>query len=286
MLASEIIQEDLKGRVCLVTGSNTGIGRVTALELARAGAQVILACRSEEKTQVVIDEIVQQTDNDKVEFLRLDLSSLASVRSAADEFLGAGRPLHLLINNAGLAGHRGITTDGFELQFGVNYLGHYLLSRLLLPVMQESAPARIVNVSSRGHLKAKGIDFEAVVRKTNSVAGFKEYCVSKLANVLFSMELANRQGGVTSYSLHPGVIQSEIWRRVPWPIRPLMTRGMQTVEEGAHTSLYCATAAELASESGLYYSDCQRSETNDAATPALARDLWERSEQWCAAYLS
>jgi NAD(P)-dependent dehydrogenase (short-subunit alcohol dehydrogenase family) len=110
--------------------------------------------------------------------------------------------------------------------------------------------------------------------------------VSKLANLLFTMELAERlDEGVTSYALHPGVIQSEIWRRVPWPIRPLMTRRMLTVEEGARTNLYCATDAALANESGLYYSDCQRAKPNEVATPALAGELWDRSEKWCADYL-
>jgi NAD(P)-dependent dehydrogenase (short-subunit alcohol dehydrogenase family) len=275
---------DLSGRVCVVTGANTGIGEVTARELAGAGARVILACRSESKTRPVIEAIKGSTGNDQVEFVALDLGDLASVRQCARALIDLATPIHVLINNAGLAGQRGVTKDGFELHFGVNHLGHFLLTTLLLDTLTSSAPARIVNVSSASHYQAKaGIPWDRVRGKTRSVVGMKEYEVSKLANALFSAELARRlEGtGVTTYALHPGVIASDVWRRVPWPVRGLMKRFMITTEEGARTSLYCATAPELASESGLYYDKCAvKKPSAKARDAALAAELWQRSEAW------
>jgi retinol dehydrogenase 12 len=194
---------DLAGKVVLVTGANTGIGRVTAEELARRGAKVYLACRSEEKTRPVLDGI--RSNGGIAEFISLDLGDLASVRSAAVKFLATGDPLHVLVNNAGLAGTRGLTKDGFEITFGVNHLGPFLLTQLLLPVLRATAPARIVNVASKAHYEAKGIDFDALRTSTVSVTGLPEYAVSKLSNVLFTKELARGKAGagVTSYSLHP-----------------------------------------------------------------------------------
>jgi retinol dehydrogenase-12 len=266
---------------CVVTGANTGIGRVTALELARAGARVILACRSEEKTRPVIDAIRTETGRVDAEFLALDLASLASVRHAAAELLERGYPIHVLINNAGLAGHRGSTADGFELTFGVNHLGHFLFTTLLLDQLMASAPARIVNVSSRAGERSGPIDWSAVERPTQTRTGLREYGQSKLANTIFAAELARRlEGtGVTAYSLHPGVIASDIWRSVPRPLRSLMMAFMVTTEEGARTTLHCATAPELATVSGRYYSDSQEKAPNKLALdPALGRELWERSE--------
>ncbi len=273
---------DLDGRTFLVTGANSGIGRETARELARGGARVFLACRSEQKTRPVIDEIVAQTGNSELEFLPLDLGDLESVRACASEFLQTGEPLHGLINNAGLAGQRGMTDSGFELAFGTNYVGPFLLTDLLLDRLRESAPARIVNVSSIGHYRAAGIDYEAVRRPTKSFTGMPEYSVSKLGNVLHAQELARllRADRVTTYSLHPGAIATDVWRRVPWPVRPLIKRRMQSPAEGAKTTLYCATSPDVADESGHYYDDCRRTEPNQAATPQLAEELWDRSVAW------
>ncbi|MFL5823611.1 MAG: SDR family oxidoreductase [Solirubrobacteraceae bacterium] len=266
----------------MVTGANTGIGRETALALAGRGARLFVASRSEQKTRPVIDEIVAQTGNPSVQFLSLDLGDLRSVRACADEFLRTDEPLHCLINNAGLAGKRGITQSGFELTFGTNHVGPFLLTALLLDRLRQSAPARIVNVASVGHYKAQGIDFKAVRRRTKSLTGFPEYCVSKLGNVLHAQELARRLtgSGVTTYSLHPGSVASDVWRQVPWPIRPLMKRNMLSPAEGARTSLYCATSPEVEDESGCYYDDCQRTEPSAVATPELAAELWARSSSW------
>ncbi len=276
---------DLDGRTFLITGANTGIGRETARGLANRGARVLLACRSEENGRRAVEEIAAQTGNRDLELLSLDLGDLASVRACAEGFLARGEPLHVLINSAGLAGRRGMTSSGFELAFGTNHVGPFLLTSLLLDRLRDSAPARIVNVASGAHYGAPGIDFEAVRRPTRSISGMREYSVSKLANVLHAQELARRleNTGVTTYSLHPGVIASDIWRRVPWPARALMKRRMASPEQGARTPLYCATSPELADESGRYYDECAPKQPGAAVTATLAEELWRRSGDWVAA---
>lgn len=272
----------LSGKVCIVTGANTGIGRVTAKELASQGAHVFLACRNEAKAKPVVEEIIRETGA-LVEFLPLDLGDLQSVRACAEEFLARDLPLHILVNNAGIAGSRGVTTDGFELAFGVNHLGPFLLTNLLLDTLKESAPARIVNVSSRSHYRAKTIDFDAQRQSTASYTGMPEYESSKLANVLFSSELAKRleNTGVTTYALHPGVVASDIWHRVPWGFRSLVKLFMISVEDGAKTSINCALSPSLGAETGLYYDSCKTKRPSKASQDAaLAAQLWTRSEEW------
>jgi NAD(P)-dependent dehydrogenase (short-subunit alcohol dehydrogenase family) len=272
----------LGGRTFLVTGGNTGIGRATVAALAGRGGRVYLACRSADKGRAAAADIAAATGNDAVTFLPLDLADLASVRGCAEQFLARDEPLHVLINNAGVAGRRGVTADGFEMTFGVNHLGHFALTSALLGRLADSAPARVVTVASDAHMQAGGVDFAAVRRPTASFTGMPEYAVSKLCNVLFSAELARRVRGqgITTYSLHPGVVASDIWRRVPWPIRPLMKLRMISTEDGARTTLHCAAAAGAAAETGLYYEKSRPREPSPAATPELARELWERSEAW------
>jgi retinol dehydrogenase-12 len=275
---------DLSGRTFLVTGGNTGIGLATARALAKRGGRVHLACRSEQKGQAAAAALASEAGSDQVRFLQLDLADLASVRASAQAFLALGEPLHVLINNAGVAGRRALTKDGFELMFGVNHLGHFAFTTALLECLT-SSKARIVNVASDAHYAAKGVNFDQLRRPARGITGMNEYAVSKLCNVLYTQELARRLAGtgVTSYSLHPGVVASDIWRRVPWPVRPLMTRRMLTVDQGAQTSLYCATSPELAEVSGRYYDNCAESEPSPVATAELAGQLWDRSEEWTAA---
>src|ERR1035437_3231169 len=192
---------ELAGRTFMVTGGNTGIGRATVAELARRGGRVYAACRSPEKGRRAVADIVAATGNEAVAFLPLDLADLASVRRCAEEFLALGEPLHVLINNAGVAGPRGVTGDGFELAFGVNHLGHFALTTALLDRLASSAPARVVTVASDSHYQARGVDFDAVRRPTASITGMPEYAVSKLCNVLFSAELARRAGRAGHHDL-------------------------------------------------------------------------------------
>jgi retinol dehydrogenase-12 len=281
---AEDVSKPLSGRVALVTGANTGIGLVTARELVKKGARVFIACRSAERARPAAEEIKKETGQ-SVELLDLDLADLDSVRRCADSFLAKDLPLHLLVNNAGLAGSRGLTKSGFELAFGVNHVGHFLLTRLLLDKIRVAAPARIVTVASKAHTSAKTIDFDAVRRRTASRTGLPEYGVAKLANVLFSAELARRLAGtgITTYSLHPGVVASDVWRSVPWPIRPLLKLRMLSTEEGAKTTLYCATSPDCANVTGLYYDSSRPVEPGPAAKDSvLAAELWRRSEEWTA----
>lgn len=272
---------DLLGRTFFITGSSAGIGRATAESLARRGGRLILANRSEAKTRPVLDAI--RAAGGDADFIQVDLGALSSVRRCAEVFLARGEPLHVLINNAGVAGVRGISPDGFQLTFATNHLGPFLLTNLLLPLLRAQPGARVVNVASRAHTRTRGIDWERL-RQRESLTGFPEYAVSKLCNVLFTAELARGKAGpnVHSYALHPGVIASEVWREVPWPIRPLMMLRMKTPEQGAVASLRCAASSEVADHDGRYYDEdgSERSPAGIARDPALARELWDRSAQW------
>ena len=275
--------QSLAGRVALITGANTGIGLVTARELAARGAHVFIACRSIDKGQAAVDEIRKATGNPQVEILALDLGDFASIRQCAQTFLARDLPLHLLINNAGLAGAKGLTKSGFELAFGTNHLGPFLLTQLLLDRIKQSAPARIVTVASRAHTRVSGINFDAVQKPTIGKAGLPEYGVSKLANVLFSAELGRRLAGtgVATYSLHPGVVASDVWRELPQPFRALATLFMISVEEGAATTIYCATSPDVAEQTGLYYDKCSvKNPSSVGQDRALAAELWKRSDAW------
>src|SRR5580700_10050130 len=179
-------------RTVVVTGANTGIGLATASALAGQGWRVWVACRSEAKGAAAVASIKAATGNDAVFLLMLDLADLGSVRDAAGSFLELDEPLQVLINKAGVGGARGVTRQGFELMFGVNHLGHFLLTSLLLERLVSSGPARVVTVSSDAHYNAAGIDWDALRRPARGITGLGEYAVSKLCNVLFSQELARR----------------------------------------------------------------------------------------------
>jgi retinol dehydrogenase-12 len=271
------------GRTFLITGGNTGIGLATAVALARDGGRVHIACRSAAAGEAALARIKSASGSADVWLLPLDLASLSSVRACAASFLATDEPLHVLVNNAGVGGQRGSTADGFELHFGVNHLGHFALTQLLLERLAASGPgARIVNVSSDAHYGARGIDFAAVRRPTATFTGSQEYSVSKLCNVLHAQELARRLDAtaVRSYALHPGVVASDIWRRVPRLARWFLTRRMLTIEQGAVTSVYCATSPEVAADSGLFYDNCAARPASPVATPELAELLWKHSAEW------
>ena len=261
--------------MAMVTGPSSGIGRAVALELGRHGYHVVAAGRSAERTMPVVDLI--EDAGGSAEFLHLDLASLASAAKAAEEFAASGRTLDLLVNNAGVGGKRGTTADGFEIHFGVNHLGHHMLTRGLLPALVSGA--RLVQVSSAAHFNAAGIDFTDVTRRTKSLLGWSEYGVSKLANVLFVRELARRNPELAAYAVHPGTVDTGIF---PWFIKPLIRHRLLSPDQGAETVLWCATSQDAESGSGLYFRRKEPVPPSDAALDdALAAELWERSEKWC-----
>ncbi len=264
---------DLEGRTFVITGANTGVGRATAEALAARGARLVLACRSAARASEVMADIAAL--GSEASLVELELASLSSVERAARAIAESAPRVDVLINNAGVGGTRGLTEDGFELAFGVNYVGHYLLTRLLLPALRD---ARVVHVTSGSYLRCHGIDFEAARRRTASITGVPEYAVSKLATMLFHHELA-RRALVTTLAADPGDVASDGWRHVPWPIRPILTCRMKPPAKGALTSVHCASAPDLAS--GTSWVDRRPQQPSALSRDeALARELWDRSAAW------
>ena len=274
------MQSDMHGKVCLVTGANSGIGRVTALGLAERGATVVLVCRNEESGAAVLDEIGRQGGT--ATLLTADLSSQRQVRAAAAAFLERFDRLDVLINNAGVAvrGARQLSEDGLETTFAVNHLAPFLLTTLLLDRLKASAPARVITVSSAAH-RTYALDFDDL-QGERRYSGFGAYARSKLANILFTHELSRRlEGtGVTANCMHPGVVATGIFRnQLPW-VRAVFTNPLAlTPEKGADTLLWLATAPDVAEVSGRYFVRRKpRRPSRAARDPATARRLWEASE--------
>lgn len=282
----------MAGKTVIITGGNTGIGKATVLHLAKKGARVILACRNRDKAEAAIAEIEQKTGSTDVVYMHLDLASLKSVRCFTETFLKTESRLDLLVNNAGLVAD-GRTEDGFGIEFGVNHLGHFLLTCLLLERLKESGGGRIVTLSSMAH-RWGHIDFEALAVNKDLGTGkyswqfFKAYCNSKLCNVLFTHELAKRLKGtnVTCYSVHPGIVRTELSRNVSlWQkifIEPVAKLLFLDPEAGAQTSLHCCLQEGIEPLSGRYFSCCAVQDVyGQAKDDAVARKLWEVSERLC-----
>ncbi|KAM4795656.1 dehydrogenase/reductase SDR family member 13 [Rhinophrynus dorsalis] len=275
----------LKGKTVIVTGANIGIGKMTALDMAKRGARVILACRVKETGEASVYDIRRRTGNNQVLFMHLDLASLDSVRSFCKTFLSTEPRLDILINNAGIQGV-GKTSDGFNLIFGVNHLGHFLLTLLLLDRLKQCCPSRIVVLASLAHKWGK-IDFNNLNPPLKTWKDtFKSYCDSKLANVLFARELANRLQGtdVTCYSVHPGVVYTNLSRNAPrWlmtMLLPLFWLFSRTPMDGAQTSIFCAVQEGIEMYSGRYFANCQVEQVQPyARDDAVAKKLWEVSER-------
>ncbi|NWI16189.1 RDH12 dehydrogenase, partial [Crypturellus soui] len=282
----------LDGKVVIITGANTGIGKETARDLARRGehplviAVVILACRDIAKGEAAANEICAETGNQQVIVKKMDLADTKSIREFAENVLAEEKELHILINNAGvMLCPYSKTADGFEMHLGVNHLGHFLLTFLLLERLKQSAPARIVNVSSLAHHGGR-IRFHDLHGEKSYNRGLA-YCHSKLANVLFTRELARRlQGkslsgaGFTANSLHPGSVCSELVRHsviMTW-LWKVFSFFLKTPREGAQTSVYCAVAEELDSVTGQYFSDCQPAYVSPRGRDdETAKKLWSVS---------
>lgn len=273
---------NMHGKVCLVTGANCGIGKATALALARMGATVVMVCRDASRGQAALAAIKASSNNDAVFLLLADLSVQQQVRRLAAEFQQKFDRLDVLINNAGRSGRQRLTSaDGIEMTLAVNHLAPFLLTNLLLAMLQASAPSRVVNVSSEAH-RLFALDLDDLQNKGN-YEPFAVYSQTKLANVLFTYELAQRLKGtgVTANCLHPGLVLTEIFRHSPWWTQLLIAISRPLFLQpaaGADTVLYLASAPEVATVSGCYFKRRKQVPSSAASYDrTLARRLWESS---------
>jgi len=275
----------MQGKICLITGGTSGIGKITALELARMGATVVVVGRNAQKTLQVVDEIRAMTGNQAVDSLLADLSSQQSIRQLADSFKSKYTQLHVLLNNAGAVFEkRKLSVDGYEMTFALNHLAYFLLTNLLLEPIIASAPARIINVSSSAHVAGR-INFDNL-QSEHSYSALGAYSNSKLANILFTVELSRRLEGtqVTANALHPGFVNTGLGRnntgifmQLVGAITPLLAR---TPERGAQTSIYLASSPAVEGITGKYFVNSKvKQPTRQTTDLALARKLWEVSAE-------
>ena len=266
-----------------ITGGTSGVGTATALALAKAGAEVVFTARSNELGEITQQEIVQKSGNQSISFLVADLSSLAHVRSLAEKFISQHSRLDVLINNAGVMEHeRKLSSDGFEMDFAVNYLAPFLLTNLLLPLLRSSAPARIVNVSSSLHKEGE-IDFNDL-QSENDFEVYKTYAQSKLALVLFTKKLARTLigTGVTANALNPGIVATRMSVRNIAHMNPIVRLAYRasflTPSRGAETSVYLALSPEVTKVSGAYFEKKKVEKSSPLSyDESLADKLWDVS---------
>jgi len=270
---------NLPEAIVLVTGATDGLGRRVALELAERGATVLLHGRSRERCEAVLEEVRRQTGSERSRYYLADLSSLAAVRKLAEEIVSEHDRLDVLVNNAGVvAEQREETEDGLELTFAVNYLAHFLLSNLLLPLLRCSAPARVVNVASAGQSR---VDFRDVMLERDYDA-IRAYTQSKLAQVMFTLDLAERlqSTGVTVNALHPATLMDTKM------VLETFGRTSSTVREGADATVRLAVSPELEEVTGRYFDGTRTTRANRQAYDAEARKrLWNLSEELCGRLL-
>jgi NAD(P)-dependent dehydrogenase (short-subunit alcohol dehydrogenase family) len=276
--------EHMKGKLCMVTGATSGIGRETAKALARTGAAVVVVGRNREKSEGTVSRIRQETGNPAVEYMLADLSSQAEIRQLAESFKRHHDRLDVLVNNAGgFYLFRKESVDGIEMFLALNHLAYFLLTNLLLDILKVSAPARIINVSSGSHLRAT-INFDDLQNRRMYI-GPRAYGQSKLANVLFTYELARRlEGtGITVNALHPGFVATSMGVNIGWImriVRPLMNLMAIDVEEGAKTPVYLATSPEVEGVTGKYFYQCRTVSSSKASyDEAVASKLWQVSAE-------
>jgi len=291
MAASPSTDPDLHDQVIVITGGNSGIGKEAAVALSKMDATVVITARNPEKGVDALAEIHRRSGRTSAEVMALDLADFASIRSFASALLARHDRLDVLVNNAGgILSNRTETAQGFETTFGVNHLGHFLLTQLLLDRLKASAPARVVTVSSLGHRFAySGLDF-ADLQSERHYWAMDAYAKSKLANILFTRELARRLvgTGVTANCLHPGVVRSGFGSHddTSGVERLSMLLGSPffvSAARGARTTVYLASAPEVADRTGGYYVRCREHRPSRAARdPEAARRLWEVSEQLVA----
>lgn len=273
---------DMHDRVCMVTGANQGMGKATALALAKLGTTVVMVCRDAVRGEAAVADVKAQSGNDNVELFIADLSSQQSIRHAAQEFLAKHNRLHVLVNNAGVfLGTRSVTVDGLETTFATNHLGPFLLTNLLLPVLKNSVPARIITVSSGAQGFGK-INFDNL-QSEKQYGQQRVYAQSKLANVLFTYELARRlEGtGVTANCLEPGFVKTNMTTALPKLFKLLVPLFATPIEKGASAAIYLATSSDIEGISGKFYNSksvAVRS-SKDSHDKTVAQRLWQVSEQ-------
>ncbi|XP_014271722.1 retinol dehydrogenase 13 [Halyomorpha halys] len=280
----------IENKVVIVTGANTGIGKETVRELAKRKGKIIMACRNLQLCEKAREEIVLETNNKYVYCRKCDLSSQESIKKFVETFKKEENRLHILINNAGVMRCPPLKTkEGIEMQFGVNHIGHFLLTMMLLDVLKKSAPSRIINVSSIAHFRGR-INKEDLNSERNYDGG-TAYAQSKLANILFTNELARKlEGtGVTVNSVHPGIVETEITRHMSFFnstisslfLKPIIRIFLKNPIQGAQTTLYAALSPDLEGVTGKYFSNCMETKTSqEARDESLARWLWAVSMKW------
>ena len=273
-------------KIIVITGANSCIGKETARSLAAMGHTLVMACRHPERAEAARRDIAATTGSDKVRVMTLDLASFRSIHAFAEAFAGSFDHLDVLINNAGLIPFKKLLTeDGFEMQIGVNHLGHFLLTRLLMPQLKAAGYARVINVASMMHRLGK-IDFDSF-RGEKSYGFMKAYGQSKLANVLFTRELARRykDDGIVAFSLHPGAVATNIAGRglVRRTLYRLMG-GHLSPQRGARTSIYLASEPDIEEYSGSYFNEhCKVKPGSTLSNDMdLAARLWDESEKLTA----
>ena len=270
----------MEDKICIITGANSGIGKATALGLAKMNAVVVMLCRSKDTGEIAQKEIISESGNKKVDLLLCDLSSHEQIRKFVSEFKQKYQNLHVLINNAGvMASKRKLSVDGFEMNFAVNHLAPFLLTNLLLDVLKKSTPSRIVNVSSGAHRMAK-IDFDDLQSENKKHRLMRVYGVSKLAFMLFSYELSRILDGtgVTVNTLHPGVVNTNLGRDMSKFGRGFGKLFFKNPEKGAETSIYLASSPEVEGITGKYYIKKEQKESSkESYNEEYAKRLWEIS---------
>jgi NAD(P)-dependent dehydrogenase (short-subunit alcohol dehydrogenase family) len=272
---------DMKGKICVITGANSGIGKATAVGLAKMGATIVMICRNAERGEAARKEIIEKTGNESVDLLIADLSSQKAIRNVVEEYKKKYQNLHVLINNAGLVlRKRAVSEDNIEMNFAVNHLAPFLLTNLLLDVLKKSAPSRIINVTSGLHKNAT-LDFDDL-KSEKSYGSYKTYGKSKLALVLFTYELSRRLEGtkVTANVLHPGVIKSNLGRDMSVFSRGFTKIFFKKPEKGAETPIYLASSPEVEGVTGKYFVNKQEAKSaEESYNEEIAKKLWEISEQ-------